>query len=134
MAYACLRFPAIDGNNYQWGRLTRDGSGLIQVQLNSRLGTDSLESFGSSADTLEFMALRFSPSKAFPLVGGVSRGFVAVSRSGADPRMGTVFSPSYPWSGANDDYFEVYGELETTDIFYGTTLSIFFDGNTLTFR
>jgi hypothetical protein len=79
---------------------------------------------------LEINAFRFVPSKAFPLLGGVSRGLIKEIRyNGAIIYTNPQNSPSFFSSPR-----EASAKLEIRRVPPGTHLTVFFEGTGLVFR
>ena len=148
ISYGYLRFPVINDSGRL--RITRETNGLIHVlpvqnPLDKALPVLSFKADGNN-QVLEFRALCFSFSNVLPVIGGVCRGDIAEIRCGeellyADPRFSNKLFPGL-FLNADDvlsskrlfSLIDVPAKLELRGLRSGDGLTVFFDGNTLTFH
>jgi len=143
LASTCLRFPVIDDSGQV--RVTKDGKGLIHVQPVLPNGENPVPSFSfepsGEDDILEFRSVCISFPPEIPLIGGVSRGFIAEIRNnntvlypdttaGSNSSSGPAFGRYNNKPGIMGLFFpfrEASEKLEVKKLFPGASLTLFFE-------
>ena len=148
ISYGYLRFPVVNDSGRL--RITREANGFIHVipvmnPLEKPLPVLSFQADGND-QSLEFRAFCFSFSKVLPVIGGICRGDVAEIRCGeellyVDPRFSNkLFQPLFLSADdvlSSKSFFslkEVPAELKFGRLRPGEGVTVFFDGENITFH
>ena len=148
ISYGYLRFPVVDDSGRM--RITREANGLVYVIPVPKPSDKHFPVLSFQADrddqALEFRAFCFSFNRVLPIIGGVCRGDIAEIRCEeellfADPRFSSKLLPGL-FLGADNvlsskrlfSFKEIPALLELGELGAGKGLTVFFDGENLTFH